>query len=237
MPVSQKVQVHYISADGIRGTQISLPSIPDECPRCLRGINAIPISGWMHGDGHEKLEEIFRCPREDCQNFFIAYYEKKFGSKGWSSSYYFEKVAPKAHLKRVFEEVLQETSPEFCKIYNEASEAENRELSNICGAGYRRALEFLIKDYLVGKEADKKDKIIKTQLGKCIDEYVSNENIKRSAKRAAWLGNDETHYIRKWEDKDLSDLKKLIELTVHWIAMEKLSEQYEEEMPEKNKDT
>jgi hypothetical protein len=49
--------------------------------------------------------------------------------------------------------------------------------------------------------------------------------------RAVWIGNDVTHYIRKWEGKNLEDLKKLIELTVHWIEMEALSKSFEDEMP------
>jgi hypothetical protein len=55
------------------------------------------------------------------------------------------------------------------------------------------------------------------------------------AKRAAWLGNDETHYIRKWEDKDLDDLKKLIKLTVLWIEMEQMTKDALVEMPEGKK--
>ncbi len=47
--------------------------------------------------------------------------------------------------------------------------------------------------------------------------------LREIAKRAAWLGNDETHYVRKWEGKDLEDLKRLISLTIHWIEMEKLT--------------
>lgn len=53
------------------------------------------------------------------------------------------------------------------------------------------------------------------------------------AERASWLGNDETHYIRIWEDQSLSDLKKLIELTLHWIEMEELSKSFETKMPNK----
>ena len=52
------------------------------------------------------------------------------------------------------------------------------------------------------------------------------------AKRATWLGNDETHYFRKWEDKDLSDLKKLIEMTVHFISMDFSYDKYIGEMEE-----
>ena len=50
------------------------------------------------------------------------------------------------------------------------------------------------------------------------------------AKGAIWLGNDETHYERKWVDKDIDDLKTLIDLTLHWINYETLTEQYKESM-------
>jgi hypothetical protein len=61
---------------------------------------------------------------------------------------------------------------------------------------------------------------------------VKSEQIKEIAKRAAWLGNDETHYVRKWEDKDLKDLKKLISLTLHWIEVETLTLEVIADMPE-----
>lgn len=47
-----------------------------------------------------------------------------------------------------------------------------------------------------------------------------------------WLGNDETHYVRRWEEKDLSDLKRLISMTVSWIDLVMDSEAYQESMPE-----
>jgi hypothetical protein len=55
------------------------------------------------------------------------------------------------------------------------------------------------------------------------------------AKRAAWLGNDETHYVRKWEDHDLPDLKKVIELTVLGIEMEEMTKDVIKDMPEGKK--
>ncbi len=73
------------------------------------------------------------------------------------------------------------------------------------------------------------------QLAACIAKYVTNDRIKATAARAAWLGNDESHYVRKWEDKDLEDLKKLIQLTVHWIEMEELTDIAIREMPEGKK--
>ncbi len=52
---------------------------------------------------------------------------------------------------------------------------------------------------------------------------------------ATWLGNDETHYVRKWENKELSDLKKLVELTVYWVASDILTRELEASMPDPKK--
>ena len=49
------------------------------------------------------------------------------------------------------------------------------------------------------------------------------------------MGNDETHYVRKWEDKDLEDLKKFIQLTEHWIESEHLTREAIAEMPKGKK--
>ena len=125
-------------------------------------------------------------------------------------------------VKKEFSEIITSISPSFSDIYNQAYHAEQVSLDQICGVGYRKALEFLIKDYLISKEQDtaKKENIKSKFLNNCIQEDVQNENIKNVAKRAVWLGNDETHYIRKWADKDVSHLKQLIELTIKWIESE-----------------
>lgn len=100
------------------------------------------------------------------------------------------------------------------------------------GVGYRKALEFLIKDYLISKETDaqKIGKIKNQFLGNCIQEDVQDRNIKEVAKRAVWLGNDETHYTRVWAGKDVNNLKQLIELTVRWIENEIETERVLQEM-------
>lgn len=73
-------------------------------------------------------------------------------------------------------------------------------MSQICGVGYRKALEFLIKDYLISGESgeERKEAIKNKFLGNCIQYDVVNEQIKIVAQRAVWLGNDETHYTRIW---------------------------------------
>ena len=72
----------------------------------------------------------------------------------------------------------------------------------------------------------------KLLLGKCINDYLKNDRIKDIAKRATWIGNDETHYVRKWIGKNITDLKLLIDLTVHWIETEDLTDKMISSMPE-----
>jgi len=104
-------------------------------------------------------------------------------------------------------------------------------LDQITGVGYRKALEFLIKDYLISLNPDKEEKIKKKSLGNCIKDGVTDSHIKAVAERAVWLGNDETHYVRKWEDKDVSNLKDLIDLCIHWIEAEIKTKRMLDEMP------
>jgi Domain of unknown function (DUF4145) len=105
------------------------------------------------------------------------------------------------------------------------------ELDQLFGRGLRKALEFLLKDYAISENPDKAEHIKQMQLAQCIGQFVSDTNIKECAKRAAWLGNDETHYTRKWETKDITDLKLLVRLTVNWIDNALLTKKYIAAMP------
>lgn len=108
-------------------------------------------------------------------------------------------------------------------------------LSQIMGVGYRKALEFLIKDYLISLHPDKDASIKAKLLGRCISDDINDIKIKSVAERATWIGNDETHYVRKWEDKDVSHLKALIDLCLHWIEAEISTRKLLENMPDGKK--
>jgi hypothetical protein len=120
------------------------------------------------------------------------------------------------------------------KIWTQAQQAEDGGLDEIAGPGFRKALEFLVKDYaisLVQKETEK-TAIKAAPLQSVIKNYLSGDKLPVVSSRAAWLGNDETHYERRWVDKNLIDLKKLIAATEHFIAMEKLVAALPTEMPD-----
>jgi hypothetical protein len=124
-----------------------------------------------------------------------------------------------------------EVSPTFCEIYGQIENAKADGLDQLVGIGLRKALEFLVKDFAKSEHPEALESIERTPLGKCIDTYISDQNVLQCAKRAAWLGNDETHYIRKWTDKDVSDLHLLVRLTVNWVDNHLLTKKYISEMP------
>lgn len=177
---------------------------------------------------------MFACPRFDCQRTFITRYvgSEKQELVNRPEYWKIEETFPFKALERGFEETIQRVSTQFVALYNQAYSAEQHKLALICGAGYRKSLEFLVKDYAKSKNPKDQVAIEKTQLGPCIQNYIVHPKVVDIAKRAVWLGNDETHYVKKWEDKDLADLKALIDLTVHWISMDRLSDEVIADMPD-----
>jgi hypothetical protein len=209
--------------------------IPDKCPRCHVHVHpkfqmASKTENGSMGTG----QAIFRCTNQSCQELFIATYQRTNVINDGRHSYKLLSISPVAPIEQNFPEAIAQISPVFVAVYNQAIHAESQDLDQLVGIGLRKALEFLIKDYASEKNREnqsKIDEIRRKQLGPCIDTFVEDSNIKQCAKRAVWLGNDETHVVRKWESKDISDLKALIRLTVNWIENEYLTRKYIDEMP------
>lgn len=229
------IRIEVPSDEGGR-KEVHIERYPDTCPLCHYGIEPRYQGLAYLSEGLDgRLELIFQCPRRKCLAFFISRYFQTPGLAGSGYFYRYRGSFPAEPLTQEFSKHITEISPMFCEIFNQSQNAERRGWKLIAGPGYRKALEFLVKDYLCRLRSADADKIKSMQLGSCIEEFVDNDKVKEVARRAAWLGNDETHYVRKWEDKDLEDLKKLIELTVHWIEMEEMTRSVLKEMPEGKK--
>ena len=57
-------------------------------------------------------------------------------------------------------------------------------------------------------------------LSPCIKKFIDNPKIQTLAVASAWIGNDETHYIRKHEDYSLQQLKAFIVAIIAYIDYE-----------------
>lgn len=114
----------------------------------------------------------------------------------------------------------------------EAEAARHMRLDQVAGPGYRKAFEFLIKDYAKTLAPDREREIEEAFSGNVVKDYIRDRRIQAVAKRALWLGNDETHYLKKWTSHGINDLITLIRLTIGWIEIERLSQGYTDEMPD-----
>ncbi len=207
--------------------------LPHECPIChAHAEPKILGSAFVGRHPGGCFELAVQCPRLACGRLFVATYEHTTVESPIGDGYYrLQRTAPTAFQAAPFPECIQSTSPTFVQIYNQALAAEAHSLDQLTGIGLRKALEFLVKDFAVAKHADQAEATRKATLSQCINKFGEDPNVKKCAARAAWLGNDETHYIRKWTDRDVGDLKLLLKLTVNWIENVLLTENYEKAMP------
>lgn len=194
------------------------------CPICNHAISPKYLCSYLHMND-SKLSVYCECP--SCGKPFIALFSHSFLD---NNSHYFgtqDYLAPTTPKLISFDKSIENLSNSFVQIFNEANSAETYHLNNISGIGYRKALEFLIKDYCVYKYPDKEKTIKSSFLSKVITDYIDSSKIRNLAKASTWLGNDETHYVRKFEDKDINDLKKFISATVAFITYDLVSDEAE----------
>ncbi|MGC4088309.1 MAG: hypothetical protein QM756_10500 [Polyangiaceae bacterium] len=214
---------------GASNSQVVEVEPPDICPICRYGCTPHVLAPTAILTQRRAIEVCFRCPRHDCGSLFICYFSQLHpGNPQWVVA----RLAPATFAAVAFAEAVASVSPSFVEIYNQALRAESLDMDQLCGIGLRKALEFLIKDFAKRQHPTETEQIERLQLGPCITRYVADANVNACAKRAAWLGNDETHYVRRWHDKDIEDLKRLVRLTANWIDNTLLTQQYVSDMPE-----
>lgn len=203
---------------------------PDECPVCGHGINPRFVKAF----GKERqysdellIEAIFRCPRVDCQAVFVASYKTDPYPRAMSDFATLQNgyISPYFKEEPVDEEI-KKISPKFVEVYTQAKVADDTGLNLICGAGYRKALEIVLKDFLIKTEQATAEEVKGRMLGWLIVNKITNPKIKAVANLAKDVGNDETHYEKRLENLSLEDLRKLVKLTLFHIGQELLTIEY-----------
>lgn len=211
-----KIDVRIYFRDGDKTLTIDIPS---KCPHCGRTMFPQHVGESTSSESARFIEEgrfavIFRCAFEDCLKYFVIEYIHD-GHKDASMVDYTYRPPIKVKLPKNIEKI----SPVFVEIYSQATVAEREKLDQIAGVGYRKAAEFLIKDYAISKNPSDEENIKSIMLGKVIANYLNDfPKIQVLAKSVAWIGNDETHYVRRHDDKDVKDLKKFILSAAQFIA-------------------
>lgn len=189
------------------------------CPICKHAILPDYVTSTLNTEETACVLSYCRA----CQNTFITNYKVRKNGRSTSSADRYDseiiESLPNRFQQENFDEKIVSLSPQFVKIYNQALEAETQCLDEIAGIGYRKSLEFLVKDFAIHEHPDNIDDIKTIRLAKCIEKYIDDQRIATLAEKSAWIGNDETHYVRKQEDRDISDMKKFIKAMLYFIGM------------------
>ncbi|WP_196957112.1 DUF4145 domain-containing protein [Hymenobacter guriensis] len=214
--------------------QISLRKVPKTCPYCHHAITPDYVAGLTRpgvGSTLSSADITFQCPA--CRRLFVAGYRKADATmvlKSVPAKFLLEGVANAQPQLQAFEPAILDLSPSFAEIYHQAQAAEQNGLNQIAGLGYRKALEFLVKDYLIRESPEDAETIKQTFLGQCITR-LKDDRIRAAVERAVWLGNDEAHYVRRWQDMDVSDLKRIIGLVLAHLHLEDQHQLLQRQMP------
>lgn len=206
------------------------------CPNCGKEISPKFIhasftytsltSDLQHVIDTSIVNALYECP--SCHNGILVKYKPACSTKhnGYGQfvitkweSFIKEKIFPSPEAQFPFDDIIISVSPKFKDIYTQSLQAKLENKNELVGIGYRKSIEFLVKDYLIHIDHPDKDKIPTMQLGDCI-KRIDNQKILALAKASTWLGNDETHYSRKHTDKDINDLERFLNSLVVYISFE-----------------
>lgn len=220
MPMKQIYKVHY-NGKTTENKPSNLMDIEVEevgkCPCCGIATSPTFLEGFAipHADLPHTIYVYTALYCTSCHSIYTARYISNRGV----SDLQLDSVFPKTAKEISFSNDINELSPTFVSLYNQASVAEtNVEIYGLAGIGYRKSLEYLIKDYLIKMKHQDKDTIIKMDLGNCVNKL--DDRMKTISKASIWLGNDETHYFRKNPEYDIEDLKSFINAVINYIELD-----------------
>lgn len=192
------------------------------CTLCHFDIQPVHVASFFYFDKDEvsrknALYSLFSCPR--CKQVMMRrsqiYEDFRIGLYEHSSATFH----PHNPSYTKFSKAISTLSPQFVEVYHQSEAAEADGLNEVCGIGYRKAIEFLVKDYCCSVDPEHTEDICKEFLGKSLTRIQENR-IQTLATGAVWLGNDETHYVCKHEDRDITDMKRFIAAMVHFLDSE-----------------
>lgn len=197
--------------------------LPGICPFCGIGMQPKipnrfqkPIATLPYKNGAH-THFMFECPV--CTGTFFAVYEQMYPQ----SSPRLAAIFPHPKVPISIPADLKELFPDFFELYDQANTAEKNGLHKITGMAYRKALEILVKQYLIQQSPNEKDKILNEPLGRSIDR-ISSAKIQSLAKAVSWIGNDQTHMIQKHPDYNVPEMKRFMLALCHLIIAENIAD-------------
>lgn len=192
---------YLIKGAGIFGSYSHNFKKPSICPYCHISTDA-PISAKNEHsfNGHQLF--IATCKCTACRkNFFFAC-EYDSGKTDYDPIIY-----PAVEFVPYSNDTLKAISPRFIDIYNQALQSEFHNNLELAAIGYRSALEILVKDYAINELKKDPEEVRSKKLYDAIEIYLNQDGLFKTADVVRILGNDHTHYDRKYPQYDFGLLK------------------------------
>lgn len=196
--------------------------VTDICPNCKKPTNPYLVNSSYFPITNKttSLSLTFRCL--GCKHFWVEEFEATESMDRFGSIFYeidHIEVTKEQPSDISISDDIELISPIGKAVYLQALYAENESLDLIAGIGYRKALEFFVKDFVIALNHDDEEKVSKMLLKNVIDSYIDDETLKTFATASAFIGNDETHYTRRHSDKDIRNLKKYLHGFLHYMDL------------------
>lgn len=212
-------QIEYLE------TEIENPRI---CSHCRNTGEQTPIDGILMNSNNDFASGVIFTGCPFCGATSMHYLKELRNITSGKVFYEVSQSFPKKYEHAEIPELIQKNFADFIKIYNQAKLAEESNLDQLAGMGYRKAIEFLVTDYLLKypNEGAERDWLTnpKTSLINKINK-LKNERIKQLATAITYLGNDETHYTKRHPEYDLSKMKAFIKVLLSDIENELIFEE------------
>lgn len=184
---------------------------PAQCPHCGICCDPLILGSTFISPFTAKPPQfvflIFQCTA--CKKLFTATYEV---TNGKSHICCMTPFKPSTFS----DELIEKISPRFIEVYNQALRAKDNKDLNLAAIGYRSELEILIKDYAINELNEPPEKVIKLKLFEAISNYLP-ENMLSTADVVRILGNDHTHYERKYPELDFNLLQKYMDIFINLV--------------------
>lgn len=167
---------------------------------------------------------LFACG--SCGKIFSVLYEKPIIDKEYTGKEYariYSSVTPLTtvdscytpyqpplpEIRECFDEVH---FAKFREAYKDVCLAESFGIKGLVGMAYRRAVEFLVKDYAVLTNISITQANGRDENLKAVIEQIKDERVKAFAASTNVIANDYTHYADHHTDRDIEDIKKFFNM-------------------------
>ncbi len=187
---------------------------PAICPYCGTGTDAT-ITGKSNFilDGKVLIASTCRCTACSKTFFFACASD----GEGYAPNVC---LYPDITFTPYKNDIFSSVSERFITMYNQALQSEFVGNIELAAIGYRSSLEILIKDFAT-KELNKPfEEVAKKSLCNAIGEYLNQPDLVSTADVIRILGNDYTHYQRKYPEHDFELLKGYMEIFLKQIEVQ-----------------